>query len=238
METVKEEKTGCCDTQSDEISDTDGDSVYHDTMEYNSMAGAFHDEHCDCRAHSSLISGSVEGSSVDGGVPLPEQDQTNDGDEIYYNCPEYPEPVSSDNKASLADEESTDDESEVADEQPDIAGALRPFIPYLVNKLMYSGGSYTPDDLCAELNGLVMGAFRGWLEERRRSFPDAEASTSLGSGRTGACSHPGLWHKSFGHLECEICHLWKPIYVLTCSGCGAKACVGCKFSARTGGMAR
>ena len=104
---------------------------------------------------------------------------------------------------------------------------LRPFIPYIKTKLNDPSGRYTPEDMHQELDGLITEAMCKWMETTRRTFTNSSRATGTTDG--SACSHVGIWHKKLGEAECQNCHLWKPLLVLTCPGCGLKKCVRCKF---------
>ncbi|KAB8233625.1 DnaJ domain protein [Aspergillus alliaceus] len=104
---------------------------------------------------------------------------------------------------------------------------IDPFIPHFKEKLNHPSGRYTEDDLHAELRGLVMESFCGWIENIRLKVPGAEHAETVESPEQ--CRHLGFWEKEFGSSECEVCHRWMPIYTLSCPGCGIKACVRCKF---------
>lgn len=104
---------------------------------------------------------------------------------------------------------------------------LRVFIPFIKAKLNDPSGCYTPEDMHQELDGLITEAMCKWMETTRRSFTNS--SQAAGTTDGSACSHVGFWHKKLGEAECQNCHLWKPLLVLTCPDCGLKKCVRCKF---------
>ncbi|EAW08377.1 DnaJ domain protein [Aspergillus clavatus NRRL 1] len=104
---------------------------------------------------------------------------------------------------------------------------LAPFIPYFRGKLDDPSGRYTEEDLRVELRGIVMEIFCGWLENLRLAVPHAEIPAT--GNDPEQCPHLGAWVKRFDRPECKTCHRWKPIYTLTCPGCGIKACVSCRF---------
>ncbi|KAL2849178.1 hypothetical protein BJY01DRAFT_246079 [Aspergillus pseudoustus] len=106
---------------------------------------------------------------------------------------------------------------------------LRPFIPYFAAKLAHKDGRYTKDDFQAELRGMIMETYCGWLETVRVTIPGAESLKATLDLVPQDCLHLGYWEKEFGSDECEKCHLWRPIYTLVCPGCEIKKCVGCKF---------
>lgn len=103
---------------------------------------------------------------------------------------------------------------------------LAPFVPYFQSKLDDPSQRYTRDDLSAELKGIVLETYCGWLESLRQSFPDARP---LGAADPEECPHLGAWVQRYGCAECEACRRWRPLCVLACPGCGIVRCVGCKF---------
>lgn len=137
-----------------------------------------------------------------------------------------PQSAQQDDSVSLTDEDS-DGGVLLPHERPGVYNKIRPFIPFFQAKLNDPRGSYTSDDLHKEIKGLVLEAYARWLEIQRHSCPKAKPSTTPND--TEKCHHLGLWVKYLDHAECKICRLWRPLYFLTCSGCGAMACVGCKF---------
>ncbi|PYI03618.1 DnaJ-domain-containing protein [Aspergillus sclerotiicarbonarius CBS 121057] len=105
---------------------------------------------------------------------------------------------------------------------------LAPFIPHFKNKLAHPSGRYTAQDFLTEVTGMILEIYCGWLESVRLTMPEAKP---LQRGQDPQhCLHLGCWEKHFNKASCEECQLWKPIYTLTCPGCGIEACVGCKFS--------
>lgn len=228
-------KDGCDSTddqneQESEDGDEDEDDDAQSTSEYGT-------------AQESEISDSI--AEDDG--PTEEEDMT-----IFYDCKQSHLPnnantaASQDESGSESDtseedeeEEEEEDDEEEGKQQKDSNSTntnetppslLSPFIPYLNAKLNDPSGKYTKEDLHVELHGIVMETYCGWLESLRVTFPDAKpTSTSENEQQQQGCLHLGYWEKTFGCPECEVCHRWKPIYVLTCRGCGIKACVGCKF---------
>ncbi|PWY87002.1 DnaJ-domain-containing protein [Aspergillus heteromorphus CBS 117.55] len=102
-----------------------------------------------------------------------------------------------------------------------------PFLGHFIAKLSHPSARYTSQDLLAELRGMIMEVYCGWLEAVRLNLPDAKP---LEKGLDPKeCPHLGSWAKTLGQTECETCHLWDPMYTLACPGCGTKACVGCRF---------
>jgi hypothetical protein len=176
---------------------------------------------------------------VDGGISLPDEgcrtptlssplsddnSRPSDGETVFFSCAESTQSEQPGGQDSLTDEDS-DGGAQLPDKRPDSHSALRAFVPFFQAKLNDSGGRYTPSDFHKEAEGLVLGTHVNWLETQRLSCPRAQPSNTPD---TEKCSHLGRWKKDLGRAKCDICHLWKPLYVLTCSGCGAKACVGCK----------
>ncbi|PYH89911.1 DnaJ-domain-containing protein [Aspergillus ellipticus CBS 707.79] len=102
-----------------------------------------------------------------------------------------------------------------------------PFIPHFAAKISHASGRYTHQDLLAELRGLVLEIYCGWLESVRLRLPSAKP---LAKGQDPEkCLHLGYWDRRTGQDECKVCHLWNPLYAITCPGCGIEACVGCRF---------
>jgi len=167
---------------------------------------------------------------------------TIDEDEItmFFDCAEDKSPRI--NTAENTDTDSFGEESQTSDEEVEhednrvnshnrfanTSNLLVPFIPHFMSKLNDPSGKYTEQDLQIELRGIVMEAYCGWLEEQCATF-SAVKPQSQPSLFTSDCLHLGYWKKEFERPECEACHRWKPIFTLTCPGCGIKACVGCKF---------
>ena len=105
---------------------------------------------------------------------------------------------------------------------------LKPLIPFFKQKLADPSGRYTIDDLASELNGVMLETYNGWLESVRLSMPNATPITVRN--KPEACSHLGAWEKKYSHPMCDTCNFWMPLFVLTCPGCGLKACIRCKFT--------
>lgn len=164
---------------------------------------------------------------------------------MYFDCAE--DKSSRINNPETTDTDSSEEESETSDEEVEHedkhandytynytnkSNLLAPFIPHFMAKLNDPSGKYTENDLQIELRGIVMEAYCGWLEDQCATFSAAKPQPQpslFTSDATGACLHLGYWKKEFERPECEVCHRWKPIFTLTCPGCGIKACVGCKF---------
>lgn len=160
---------------------------------------------------------------------------------VFYDCthatpshlPDTAETLSS-KKAS--DSETSDDES-WKDEEPNLDSnnnehlttLINLFTPHFTTKLNGSSGNYTEEDLQVELYGILMEAYCVWLEDVRLTFPDAKPASTAHSNDLETCPHLGYWEKRFECPECEGCRRWRPIFTLTCPGCGVKRCVGCKF---------
>ncbi|KAJ5964854.1 uncharacterized protein N7479_004730 [Penicillium vulpinum] len=106
--------------------------------------------------------------------------------------------------------------------------SLRPLTPFFKRKLADPHGRYTIDDLAGELNGLMLESYCGWLEDVRLSIPNASPMKVRTS--PSLCSHLGYWYKEFCRPICDACNMWMPTFILTCPGCGVKACVRCKFA--------
>jgi hypothetical protein len=106
--------------------------------------------------------------------------------------------------------------------------ALQHLIPFFQQKVREHPDSYTTNDLYGELNGLILETYSNWVEGLRSSFADAQSSDFVND--QAACAHLGSWQKKFNRADCDQCHLCKPLYVLTCPGCGLKACIRCKFT--------
>lgn len=104
---------------------------------------------------------------------------------------------------------------------------LAPFVPFFTAKIASKNGNYNRQDFQAELRGMVLETYCGWLESLRVTVPGA-AEREI-SPDPHDCRHLGYWKKELGHEECEVCNIWRPIYMLVCPDCGIKKCVRCKF---------
>lgn len=259
-ETVKD-VADAPDTPSDELLDSNDNSIFHDSTDYESLP----DDHLSGHLHSWVATG-YDSSPEDPVVSLAsEASDTSDDQEreddtmntMYYDCSEHLEhdsnevPASSTNDKSTHDEleENTDDETngetdkiykswianiEKGQEELDtLAKSLRGFTPYFDGKLLSSQGRYTTDDMLGEMRGLFLEPYRGWLEAARLRIPDAKESYN--SSDPELCEHMGLWAKTYDCSECRYCKLYKPMYVLACPTCGKEACIRCKFSALSTG---
>lgn len=222
------------DAKFDLLVDSDEGSDPGEPSEYASAATSFNGSNSSngsSNFRSSSTSGHDNDRSGAEGVRLPDSDIYPDGDDtVYFDCTELPTPGTSNDQVGEEHEKHTHGEDEVTEDNSEAGGPLWPFIPHFGAKLNDPSGRYTLDDMYTEIKGLVMETYCGWLESKHilPSFAEAQSSTAVRD--TGNCSHIGFWKKDFGCPECEFCHLWKPIFVLTCPRCGAKACVGCKFS--------
>ncbi|KAL1884677.1 hypothetical protein Plec18167_002269 [Paecilomyces lecythidis] len=118
----------------------------------------------------------------------------------------------------------TGTETESEDEKPYDMAKL---IPYFNYKLAHPSRQYSLEDLRAELEGMVLETFCGFVEDLRLSFP--QAKPMIPGNDPEECPHLGRWTREFLKKECEACHCFEPLYTLTCPGCGKEACVSCKF---------
>ncbi|KAJ9212466.1 hypothetical protein DTO166G4_5958 [Paecilomyces variotii] len=118
----------------------------------------------------------------------------------------------------------SESDSESEDGKPYDMARLTPYFNY---KLTHPSHRYTLNDLRAELEGMVLETFCGFVEDLRLSFP--QARPMIPGNDPEDCPHLGMWTREFLKKECDACHRFEPLYTLTCPGCGKKACVGCKF---------
>lgn len=105
-------------------------------------------------------------------------------------------------------------------------GPLEPFCQYFNEKLANSSLQYTFEDLTTEINGMLVGVFSDWvlaLKDKPRVSP-----MTINPDGSKVCSHVCEWRKDFDVLECPACHIGKPMYTATCSGCGIERCLCCK----------
>lgn len=228
---VKKEGADTNDPKVDKLVNSENESIFLDAAEHGSVTSSSHDHESSSSSNSKDSHGLDESSFANGETCSQEENQGDDETMhmIYFDCAEHLGSVSTDGHTNTVDDGDEDIESEVGDEQPSIQSSLRPFVRHLEKRLKSSGGCYTTEDLLTELNGLVMDAVCVWLDGQRLLFSKDGASTSNNVDPTEGCEHIGCWKKHFHHPECEVCHLWKPTYVLTCPGCGMKACVRCKY---------
>lgn len=164
-----------------------------------------------------------EESSSDEDEPTPE-------DAVFYDCVDVESSYLSDtsdvSEASEASDDSEDEDSE-NESQP-----MAAFIPHFTAKLNDPSGKYTEKDLRVELHGMMLESYSVWLEEVRLSFSNAQPAPSARDNDPETCLHLGHWEKEFEVPECLGCRRWRPIYTLTCPGCGVSRCVGCKFASK------
>ncbi|KAJ5688628.1 Heat shock protein DnaJ N-terminal [Penicillium macrosclerotiorum] len=215
-----------------EFSHNDEANEIDQSTEYESVTTCFHGG-IDYICHSFDAFASPHGdSTVDsGGLDL--ETQTDGGKSVYFDCNETQQSVSNDGRGFsnctsiepfTSEIEDTDDKSY----HRRIKDILHFFIPYFDAKLNDPCGRYTSDDMFKEISGIYIESFYGWMENLRLSIPGARPVTPPES--PSLCLHLGYWLKGFGYPECEKCHCWAPLYILTCPGCGAGACVQCRFS--------
>jgi len=192
----------------------EGDTVSEDqTTEFEStILCLIHGNHCHCHEDGEHSSNMTR-ENVDV--------ETDEEDTVFFDC-------STSLVGSVVSEDETSRLDPIPEEQEeDPFAALALFFNAKVND---SDGRYTEADYYAEIKGIVLETFCGWLEDLRISYPDAESLAMRNRHRD--CPHLGAWEKTLGCPECEICGLWMPIYILTCPSCGAKACARCKFVGR------
>lgn len=214
-----------------------GNTASHRSTVFMSASSSFHDSNdCEWRYSTPDSPADWDDSSTDsdGGVLLANFETQNKGEETtYLDCDDLPRtapdidpagPSSSRNPIST--EQSTGGSVHPV-ENTQSQWPLHPFIPYFKAKLDDPSWRYTHEDMCQELYGLVMDAVCTWVESKRLSRSDGSPQTATDA--DFACSHVGSWNKEFGQPECDNCHLWKPLYALTCQGCGLKICVRCKL---------
>lgn len=247
-EIAKKDVADGLDTPSDELLDSNGNSIYHDSTDYESMGESCPDYHLSGHVHSWAASG-YDDSSESGGVSLPSdfgEDQDGEDDTMhtmYYDCSENLEHDPTEGPSSSTDEEISEEKTkENTNEETnentvhetgnprEVSGlwpTLRPFVPYFDDKLQNSQGRYTTDDMLGEMRGLFLEPYRGWLEAARLAIPGEKESDN--SSDPAVCEHRGLWAKTYGCSECRLCGLYRPLYTLICPACGKQACIRCKF---------
>lgn len=156
------------------------------------------------------------------------EEHSEEDDAPYYSFSERTQSVIvEDTIPSPGQDEHTPAEDNYIRVDADLHSRLAPFLPLFEAKLNHPSGLYTRADMHSELRGIVMETFCGWLENLRQGFSEAEGSDLRDVSEN--CHHLGYWNKEFARDECEVCHRWKPIFTLSCPGCGLKACVVCKF---------
>jgi hypothetical protein len=154
-------------------------------------------------------------------TPTPNKESDTDENDIFYS-------ISDEGQApSSGDSTSPQEDTPTVGTPRGSPSPIDTFVPYFKAKLNHPSGRYTEEDLCGELRGLVMESFCGWVEVVRQTVPGAASTETLNCQEQ--CRHLGFWNKEFGSSECEVCHVWMPIFTLSCPGCGLKACVRCKF---------
>ncbi|KAL4916992.1 hypothetical protein BDW62DRAFT_211512 [Aspergillus aurantiobrunneus] len=158
--------------------------------------------------------GSSESIYYDFSDPVPSQSD-NQESEIYHELPTSSDSVSSGN--------SRIPQLHIAEfNEANVYPYLAPFIPYFTRKLTDKNCRYTREDFRAELRGIIMETYCGWLETVRVTIPGVAESVKAHDPRV--CRHLGYWEKKLGCKICEVCELWRPIYTLVCPGCGIKSC--------------
>ncbi|KAJ5498648.1 Heat shock protein DnaJ N-terminal [Penicillium expansum] len=177
-------------------------------------------------AYSDCASSPPSAASNDSSFKFSSSSNSTDYTHSANNCSNF-------KSATVEDYESTtDDSNSEADKLINsyMVGhdSLLPLVSFLKQKLADPHGRYTLNDLGGELNGIMLEIYCGWLEEVRLSVPNASPITVRNDPKI--CPHLGLWYKDFCRPVCNVCNLWMPSFILTCPGCGMKACVRCKFT--------
>lgn len=177
-------------------------------------------------AYSDCASSPPSAASNDSSFDFSSSSNSTDYTHSANNCSNF-------KSATVEDYESTtDDSNSEADKLINsyMVGhdSLLPLVSFLKQKLADPHGRYTLNDLGGELNGIMLEIYCGWLEEVRLSVPNASPITVRNDSKI--CPHLGLWYKDFCRPVCNVCNLWMPSFILTCPGCGMKACVRCKFT--------
>lgn len=214
----------------------DTSTTTHQSAVYVSAESSFHNS-SDCNFQLSTartLSSAHDSSTQSGGMHLADPEAENQiGGTIYFDSLNGPPAVPNHGVASPSSSSSgVSTEQHTQESGHPVANAqnqwpLRPFIPYVKAKLSDPRGCYTPDDMCQELHGLVLESMCMWLEITRLSLTNFSPAPATNDG--SACPHLGFWNKEFGQPGCDNCHLWKPLFILTCPGCGLKKCLRCKF---------
>lgn len=109
-----------------------------------------------------------------------------------------------------------------------VAPHLAPLVSFFNEKLTDKSGQYTQDDLKAELRGIVVETYCGWLETLRVTIPGAKPLPSKNELDQRHCRHLGYWEKQYGQSRCKACNMWRPVFTLLCSGCGLYKCAACR----------
>ena len=186
--------------------------------------------------------------SADEGTNLPTNKRNSPSDEtVFFYCVDSPDPLESGGRVDSA--KLTDDDSDGgiilpaenpienpvdnANEEPvNISGDYRsfvPFIPFYQEKLREPNGRYNSKDLCSELEGLVKQAFNNAQRNKEKPLSNPNPDVSLTLNGAKVCSHVNRWVRQLDRPKCKVCNIFKPLYVLECSGCDAMVCVRCKF---------
>jgi hypothetical protein len=103
-------------------------------------------------------------------------------------------------------------------------GPLAPFCPYFNAKLADGSGRYNLEDMATEVNGIIGQIMFEWVFVLKQ-----ESGVTAPPVTNSNCSHHCEWIKEFGLPECTVCRFWQPIYMMTCSTCGIKRCICCRF---------
>lgn len=107
-------------------------------------------------------------------------------------------------------------------------GPLRPFCPYFNDKLTDGSEKYNMEDMITEINGIFSVIYFEWLLGLNQDPKDGGVPL-IDLEEDGTCSHMYEWTKEFDVPECDICHFWRPILVMTCPNCFIKRCIYCRF---------
>lgn len=167
-----------------------------------------------------------------------DDEPAHEDDTVFYDCTDvkssYPSSISEAASKKAPESETSDEEDEsgqVGSENNNGSPTtpITPFVPHFTAKLNDPSGKYTEEDLQVELRGIIMESYCVWLEGLRLSFTNAQPASAAHDNDPESCPHLGYWKKEFEIPECQSCHRWRPIYTLTCPGCGVNRCVGCKF---------
>lgn len=248
-ETSEEENEEEQDSQSDPMSSAAEDGDYDGKDGGNGNEG--NDENEDELSLASSVEQSVsEYGTAQEESEVSDSDNEDESDEVahqehtvFYDCTDAKSSHLSNTTETISSEktsesEAGDNDSWEEDEEPNFdsnnnglpTSLISPFIPHFMTKFNDPSGNYTEEDLQVELYGIMMEAYCVWLEDIRLTFSDAMPASTTHSNDPGVCLHLGYWEKTFECPECEGCHRWRPVFALTCPGCGVKRCVGCKFA--------
>ncbi|KAJ5106131.1 Heat shock protein DnaJ N-terminal [Penicillium angulare] len=165
---------------------------------------------------------------VNGGclIDLSDSEPPESNTHVLYRAKEAYEPVGLDESIKSLSPTPRNEPESLTEEK--VTELLQPFIPFFRMKLSKYRTQYSEDDMHAEIQGLMLEIYDSWLGGIRNSFNDSK-SLEIGNDKQ-PCSHLGVWYRLSGMPACPKCHLWMPVFVLTCSGCSIKACVRCKFA--------